>query len=93
MVSLTFAQDVPSYILDKIKQKAEREWPNDYLMQKHTIDTQVKKYIEVENYSDSRIPYDILDSIKEKSMRNWPDDYLMQKHTIDTQVKSYLELQ
>ena len=63
MASLAFAQEVPSYILDKIKQKAEREWPNDYLMQKHTIDTQVKKYIEVENYSDSRMPYNILDKI------------------------------
>jgi hypothetical protein len=88
-----FAQSVPYGVADKIRAKAERDWPNDYRMQKHTIETQTEAYIKLENLTSIQgVPDNILTNIKEKAESDWGDDYRMRVHTIESQANAYREL-
>jgi len=42
------AQTVPSSVEAQIRADAEREWPDNYRMQIHTIETQAKAYLELQ---------------------------------------------
>lgn len=90
---ISFAGEIPSDVLARIKQKAAQDFPNDYSTQKYVIDTQKQAYIQVRNYSNARIPKNILTQIKRKASQDFPNGYTTQKYIIDTQVKAYLELQ
>lgn len=45
---------VPPQVFSKIREAAEQEWPNDYRMQKFTIDNQVKAYIELTEFESHK---------------------------------------
>jgi hypothetical protein len=88
-----FAQSVPSSVENNIRTNAEQEWPDNYRMQKHTIDNQTEAYKKLENLNSIEgVPDNVLTKIKEKAEAEWGDNYRMRVHTIESQAKAYLEL-
>lgn len=87
------SQSAVSDISRSIRAKAEKEWPNDYEMQKYEINKQTEAYNWVVTTSSATgVPQEVFDQIKTKAASEWPDDYEMQKYEIEKQVKAYTEL-
>ena len=83
---------VPTDVASQIRQKAMREWPNDYAMQKYEIDRQNAGHKFVLNYSNPDMPPALLRSILSKARSEWPGDFAMQKYEIERQVAAYNQL-
>src|SRR3989304_230987 len=83
---------IPPEVYKTIKNKAIREWPNDWNMQKFVIKQQIEGYNYVKSYRNSQVPSDILSIIKQKAASEWANDWNMQKFVIRQQVGAYLEL-
>jgi hypothetical protein len=67
-------------IKDKLKAKAERDWPNDYTTQEYWISEQLDAYdymLGIEN-----------NSIKEQAQRDWPLDFSTQKYWYNEQLEA-----
>lgn len=58
-------------ILEKLKEKAKKDWPNDYTTQEFWVNEQLEAY----DYMLT-IPND---AIKQKAQKDWPMDYVTQK--------------
>ncbi len=65
-------------MINKIKAKAKRDWPNDYTVQKMTFDQAVEDYLYMKTVTDL--------SIKRKVQRDWPMDFTVQKMMYDQEV-------
>jgi len=76
----------------EIKQRAEREYPNDFAMQKYEVDRQMKAMRALQNYRDHSLPGAVLGQIIADAKREWPTDFSMQKYEIERQSKAYREL-
>ena len=93
---------IPSQVRIQIQQKAQSEWPNDYGMQKHTIENELEAYRSldsVESHSQKTneepskdVSSTILNKIKQKVMREYPDNYSVQEMLIESEVESYINL-
>ncbi|MEA3470906.1 MAG: LysM peptidoglycan-binding domain-containing protein [Thermodesulfobacteriota bacterium] len=75
-----------------IKQKAAREFPNDENLRLLTIERQRNAYIEVKNYSNTKVPENILKRIKKRAIFECPGNYCAQQYLIESQSRDYLYL-
>jgi hypothetical protein len=87
------SQDMPHELLNKIKEKYAKKYPDDYSMQKVLINDQIECYRFLQNYEPSGVPYDIFNRIKSKIESRYPYDFSMQKVLIEDQVECYNFLQ
>lgn len=85
--------EVPENILGIIKKKAGKEWPDDYDMQLHIIQSQSKAYNILRYSPPDDIPSDKFNSIYSKAKKEWPNDFEMQLHIVKEQVQNYKKLQ
>ena len=67
-------------ILEKIKRKVERDYPNDYFIQKGIYDQEVESYNYMKTVSDLKI--------KRKVERDYPNDYFIQKGIYNQEVEA-----
>lgn len=65
-------------ILFKLKEKAKKDWPNDYSTQEYWINEQSEAYDYMETIEDN--------SIKQKAQRDWPLDFSTQKYWYEEQI-------
>lgn len=67
-------------IIEKLKEKAKRDWPNDYSTQEFWVNQQIDDYeymLSVEN-----------NSIKAKAQKDWPLDFSTQKFWYNEQIEA-----
>jgi len=83
---------IPSLVHRKIRQKAESKWPDDYEMQKYTIENELEAYRSLQNMSYSGVSKKKYLQIRRNAQAKWPDDYEMQKYTIENQLGAYRSL-
>jgi len=87
------SQSTVSDISVSIRAFAEKEWPDNYDMQKFVINQQTEAYNWIATASSATgVPQAVFDNIKAKAADQWPDNYDMQKFEINQQVKAYNEL-
>ncbi len=85
------SQKVPENILMKIKENAEKRYPENDQLAKNTLDTQTRAYFQVLKYKHDKIPAQELVMIKRNAEREFPYDYVRQLVGIDKRVKTYLK--
>ena len=71
-------EDKENKILERIKRKAERDYPNDYFIQKSIYDQEVESYNYMKSVSDLKI--------KRKVERDYPNDYFIQKSIYNQEI-------
>lgn len=67
-------------IIEKLKARAKRDWPNDYTTQEYWINEQIEAYeymLTIEN-----------NSIKKQAQRDWPLDFSTQKYWYNEQIEA-----
>ncbi|MBK7957716.1 MAG: hypothetical protein IPK03_06105 [Bacteroidetes bacterium] len=67
-------------IIEKLKARAKRDWPNDYMTQEFWVNQQVEDYeymLTIEN-----------NSIKKQAQRDWPLDFSTQKFWYNEQIEA-----
>lgn len=67
-------------IIEKLKTRAERDWPNDYTTQEFWVNQQTEDYeymLTIEN-----------NSIKKQAQRDWPLDFSTQKYWYNEQLEA-----
>ena len=72
--------DEEAVILQKLKAKAKRDWPNDYSTQEYWINE------EIEDYRYMKIIPS--DAIKRQAQRDWPLDFSTQKYWYNEQIEA-----
>lgn len=73
-------EDERNGIIEKLKEKAKRDWPNDYTTQEYWINEQIKAYEYMLTIEKN--------SIKSKAQRDWPLDYSTQKFWYNEQIEA-----
>lgn len=89
---ISYAGNIPSNVLNKIRESIEARYPDNYSMQKILIEDQVKSYSYLQSYKPPEIPNNVLKNIRSKIVPRYPYNFSMQKTLIEDQVKSYLQL-
>ncbi len=74
--------------LKEIKQIISKEYPNDYEMQKLTLDSQIESSDKIEKLKVKNMKNIIFEKILLTVSKEWKDDYEMQLMTIKAQIKS-----
>ena len=67
-------------IIEKLKAKAKRDWPNDFMTQEFWVNEQIEAYeymLTIEN-----------NSIKKQAQRDWPLDFMTQKFWYNEQIEA-----
>jgi hypothetical protein len=82
---------IPANVHSRILVKVREEWPDDFEMQKHTLDKQVNSYIELGRFYADLEPSDFINGIFSSALAEWPDDYDMQLHTVTKQIDAAVE--
>lgn len=78
---------IPSDVEKIIRYKAAADWPGDYSMQAHTVNSQREAYAKIVNYeSNLDISNEIISSSLAKARADWVDDFEMQVHTFENQM-------
>ena len=67
-------------IIEKLKVKAKRDWPNDYVTQEFWINKQIKAYKYMESIPE--------DKIKLRAQRDWPLDFVTQMFWYNKQIEA-----
>ena len=67
-------------ILIKLKEKAKKDWPNDYSTQEYWIDEQLEAYDYMETIEDN--------PIKQQAQKDWPLDFSTQKYWYEEQIEA-----
>jgi len=67
-------------IIIKLKEKAKKDWPNDYSTQEFWINEQIEAYDYMETVEDN--------SIKKQAQRDWPLDFSTQKFWYEEQLEA-----
>jgi hypothetical protein len=67
-------------IIIKLKEKAKKDWPNDYSTQEYWINTELEAYDHMETIEDN--------PIKRQAQRDWPLDFSTQKYWYEQQVEA-----
>lgn len=67
-------------IIIKLKEKAKKDWPNDYSTQEYWINEQIEAYDYMETIEDN--------SIKQKAQKDWPLDFSTQKYWYEEQIEA-----
>ncbi|MCV9940039.1 hypothetical protein OIU35_27105 [Boseaceae bacterium BT-24-1] len=83
---------IPADIAQRIKQLAAVEWPNDFAMQVHRIDSQREAYEKIFQYkSKLDLDNEVIKTCFLKAETDWPDDFEMQVHVFDGQINAASE--
>jgi hypothetical protein len=72
--------------------KAKTDWPEDFVMQVHIFESQIKSAIQFFEYENGAIPKTILDELRNNAFAEWPGDYERMLHSLTEQVAAWLEL-
>ena len=83
---------IPTEVMEKIRAFAQREYPDDYSMQKYTIEEQSESFSAIKQLDVSNIPASVLNQICQRAAIEYLDDYSMQKYEIEEQVEAYRRL-
>ncbi|WP_412851021.1 hypothetical protein ACL0VS_08540 [Chryseobacterium sp. PMSZPI] len=67
-------------ILTKLKEKAKKDWPNDYSTQEYWIDEQLEAYDYMETIEAN--------PIKQQAQKDWPLDFSTQKYWYEEQIEA-----
>lgn len=67
-------------IVAKLKERAKRDWPNDYTTQEFWINEQIAAYEYMLRIPDN--------SIKRKAQQDWPLDFSTQKYWYNEQIEA-----
>ncbi|WP_426274849.1 hypothetical protein ACN9MN_11145 [Chryseobacterium sp. S-02] len=67
-------------IIIKLKEKAKKDWPNDYSTQEYWIDEQLEAYDYMETVEDN--------PIKQQAQKDWPLDFSTQKYWYEEQIEA-----
>ena len=71
---------IKEIIHNKLKDKAKRDWPNDYTTQEYWINQQLEAYEQMK-----QIPND---AIKRQAQRDWPLDFSTQLYWYNQQIEA-----
>lgn len=74
-------EKIYSDIEQKLKDKAKRNWPQDYSTQEYWVHEQMVSFSYMNRIPDN-------DLIKQKAQRNWPLDFSTQEYWYDEQVEA-----
>jgi hypothetical protein len=77
---------VPDAAKAQIRAKAAADWPDDFEMQKYTIEKQVEAYLEMEAFRIKFNTDEFVSPILAFASKNWPGDYEMELHTFEKQL-------
>jgi len=75
-----------------IREKAKREYPSDFEMQKYVMKQQMNAFQELKKSKPNDIPDNVFKQIRGKAKEDYPSDFEMQKHVEDGQIASYRNL-
>ncbi len=67
-------------IIEKLKARAKRDWPNDYTTQEFWVNEQIEAYEYMLTVED--------DAIKKQAQRDWPLDFTTQKFWYNEQIEA-----
>lgn len=67
-------------VKEKLKERAERDWPNDYTTQEFWMNEQLDAYDYMLGIEEN--------SIKKQAQRDWPLDFVTQKFWYDEQIEA-----
>jgi len=76
----TKAKEAKKQIIEKLKAKAKKDWPNDFTTQEYWINEQIEAYeymLTIEN-----------NSIKKQAQRDWSLDFTTQKYWYNEQIEA-----
>lgn len=73
-------------IIEKLKAKAKRDWPEDYTTQEFWVNQQIESYHYMLTISNS-------DKIKKKAQRDWPLDFTTQQFWYNQQIEARQRLE
>ena len=68
-------------IIQLLKSKAKKDWPEDYITQEYWITEQIDAYHYMQIISNE-------DRIKKKAQRDWPLDFVTQKYWYNEQIEA-----
>ncbi|WP_295204243.1 hypothetical protein [uncultured Chryseobacterium sp.] len=71
--------------IEKLKEKAKKDWPNDYSTQEFWINEQIEAYDYMETIEDN--------AIKKQAQKDWPLDFSTQKFWYEEQVEAKQRLE
>lgn len=67
-------------VIIRLKEKAKKDWPNDYTTQEFWINEQIEAYDYMETIQDN--------TIKQQAQRDWPLDFSTQKFWYEEQLEA-----
>jgi len=85
-------RDSDEEIQREIKERSQKQWPEDYEMQEHTIQEQTQAYHDINNLQSSYLKNEDISRIIGRAIKQWPEDYEMQLHTANEQIEAYERL-
>jgi hypothetical protein len=80
--------DLPPDIKQQIRLHAESEWPDDFEMQKHVVDSQSDAYWQLQALAVADGDNLIIRQAIAHAASEWIDDFEMQLHTAQNQIAS-----
>lgn len=69
-----------SIVQEKLKEKAKKDWPDDYTTQEYWVREQLEAYDYMLTIPDG--------TVKQKAQKDWPLDYVTQKFWYDEQIQA-----
>ena len=80
---------IPEHVNIAIRQKASFDWPGDYSMQLHFVESQTQAFMEM-SYLQSSMDQtnEVTATCLKKAISDWSDDYEMQLHVFHEQLNS-----
>lgn len=72
--------------------KARQDWPEDFVMQVHTFESQTQAALSFFNYDNPDVPNSIIEEIKIRAFTEWLGDYAMMLHELDGQIQAWLSI-
>jgi hypothetical protein len=83
---------IPTNIMHMIRAFAQREYPDDYAMQRDVVEEQSESFSAIQLFSAPDVPSGVFATIRERAVAEYPDDYAMQKSIIEEQLEAYRHL-
>lgn len=83
---------IPNDIKTQIKLNAEKEWPDNFRMQRFEIEKQHKAYKDIQTYNNSSVPAAVAKTIKSNANNEWQGNYRMQLFEIKKQSDAYVDI-
>ena len=85
-------RDVPPDVQQQTRANAPKEWPDDFVMQAHTVGQQAEAFRRILAVSAPDVADAVRLQISARATGEWPKDYVMQLHTLEQQLSAYRQL-